>query len=283
MEASTAAINDEPLFADKFDIAAPPDDWIELHGGCSPATRKWLYFRRKYLVDRVAGVVLLVLASPLIALLILIVRSTSRGPGLYRQLRVGHRGKPFYILKIRSMVQDAERDGKPVWCTKHDPRVTRLGAFLRKVHLDELPQLINVARGEMALVGPRPERPEIIKDLRKEIDGYEKRLSVMPGVTGLAQINLPPDETIEDVRRKQYLDLQYIQEANGWLDFRMLLATGLRMVGIPGSLVTWSLGLKRTLPVNVASPPSLPTESHGPVDVETDIAEEPLSSGLARV
>ena len=192
MESSTAAINDEPLFADKFDVAAPPDDWSELHSGYSPATRKWLYFRRKYLVDRVAGAVLLVLASPLIAFLILIVRSTSRGPGLYRQLRVGHRGKPFYILKIRSMVQDAEKDGKPVWCTKRDPRVTRLGAFLRKVHLDELPQLVNVARGEMALVGPRPERPEIIKDLRQAIDEYEKRLSVMPGVTGLAQINLPP-------------------------------------------------------------------------------------------
>lgn len=283
MESSTAAINDEPLFAEKFDIVAPPDDWIELHGGCSPATRKWLFFRRKYRLERAAGVVLLVLTSPLIGFLILLVRSSSRGPGLYRQLRVGHRGQTFHILKIRSMVQDAEKDGKPVWCTKRDTRVTRIGAFLRKVHLDELPQLLNVARGEMALVGPRPERPEIIKDLRKEIDGYEKRLSVMPGVTGLAQINLPPDEKIEDVRRKQYLDLRYIEEASGWLDFRMIVATALRMVGIPGSLVTWSLALKRTVPVHVALPPSSLPEPQHLVDAETEVAEESLSTGLARV
>jgi lipopolysaccharide/colanic/teichoic acid biosynthesis glycosyltransferase len=201
----------------------------------SPSKRR--YFRHKYLVDRCLGGLLLVLSSPLTLSLYVLVRLTSPGPGFYRQERVGLNGSTFHIIKLRSMVKNAERPGQAVWCVKNDSRVTWLGRILRKLHLDELPQLWNVTKGEMSLVGPRPERPEICKELALEIDGYYRRNSVKPGVTGLAQINLPPDETIEDVRRKQILDLRYIQEANFWLDARMILATAMRMVGIRGETV----------------------------------------------
>jgi|GEM_PF-649229 len=203
------------------------------------------YLQRKYCAERILGCLLLVPAAPVILLVCLIVKLTSRGPALYRQVRLGHNRKSYEILKIRTMRLDAEADGIARWCVKQDPRITPLGRFLRKVHLDELPQLINVARGEMVLVGPRPERPQIAERLAEDIDGYYDRLSIKPGITGLAQINLPPDETLEDARRKQLLDLQYIREANHWLDFRMLAATGLRMCGISGDRVTKLMRLCR--------------------------------------
>ncbi|TWT54681.1 UDP-N-acetylgalactosamine-undecaprenyl-phosphate N-acetylgalactosaminephosphotransferase [Rubripirellula amarantea] len=196
------------------------------------------FFRRKYVLDRLSGTVLLIATSPLVLLLILLVKVTSRGPGLYRQERVGLNGSHFHILKLRSMRIDAEKGGKAVWCVKNDPRVTPLGRLLRKLHLDELPQLVNVARGEMSLVGPRPERPVICKELARQIPNYFNRNCVRPGVTGLAQINLPPDETVDDVRRKQILDLQYIEEVDSWLDLRILFATALRMFGVRGETVT---------------------------------------------
>ena len=283
MDVAAATQGERSFLVSCFDVATPPDTWAELGAGYAPATRKWLFLRRKYFVERFAGMGLLVIASPMILFLIVLVRVTSPGPAIYRQLRVGYRGKPFHILKIRSMVHDAEKDGKPVWCKTRDPRVTRLGAFLRKVHLDELPQLVNVARGEMALVGPRPERPEIVADLRREIANYEQRLSVMPGVTGLAQINLPPDQTIDDVRRKQFLDLQYIREANGWLDFRMITATSLRLIGFPGTTVMWLLALKRPVPPVIGRPSHLvdrPTDGANP----SEHGERATVSGeLARV
>jgi lipopolysaccharide/colanic/teichoic acid biosynthesis glycosyltransferase len=153
---------------------------------------------------------------------------------------MGLNGQRFQIIKLRSMRVDAEKEGKAVWCVKQDPRVTRLGRVLRKLHLDELPQLLNVAKGEMSLVGPRPERPPICEKLADQIEDYYRRNVVKPGVTGLAQINLPPDETVEDVRRKQILDLRYIEEANFWLDSRMIIATALRMFGFRGvTVIKW--------------------------------------------
>jgi polysaccharide deacetylase family protein (PEP-CTERM system associated) len=226
----------------------PIDPWNDLVQGKSYGAARWNYFRRKYQRERWLGCALLVLALPIILVLSWLVRLHSRGGGFYRQTRVGYRGKHFEILKLRTMHIDAEADGKARWCVKGDPRITSLGRFLRKTHLDELPQLINVARGEMTLVGPRPERPCFVEQLKKEIDGYERRLSVLPGITGLSQINLPPDETIADVRRKQYLDLLYIDETDVWLDLRMLFATLLRMGGIPGEIVIRLLGLRRELP-----------------------------------
>jgi lipopolysaccharide/colanic/teichoic acid biosynthesis glycosyltransferase len=203
------------------------------------------YLRRKYKIERLIGCGLLVPAAPVILGICLIVKLTSRGPGLYSQVRVGLNGRKYEILKIRTMRTDAESDGVARWCVKNDPRITRLGSFLRKVHLDELPQLINVAKGEMVLVGPRPERPAICEKLANEIDRYYDRVQVKPGITGLSQINLPPDETLDDARRKQMLDLQYIAEANAWLDLRMIAVTLLRMFGVRGDRVNHLMRLCR--------------------------------------
>lgn len=203
------------------------------------------YFRRKYVIDRCLGVVLLVISSPLTLTLFFLVKLTSPGPGFYRQERVGLNGRTFQIVKLRSMVKNAESPGEAVWCVKNDVRVTPLGRALRKLHLDELPQLWNVTKGEMSLVGPRPERPEICQELADQIGDYFRRNAVKPGVTGLAQINLPPDESIDDVRRKQILDLRYIEEANLWLDTRMVMATALRMLGVQGETVMKAMRLCR--------------------------------------
>ena len=195
------------------------------------------YLSFKSGIDCVIGFSLLVVTSPIILMLAAIVRCSSPGPAIYRQRRVGKDGQIFELLKLRSMVRDAEAPGKPVWCSTNDLRITKVGRVLRKLHLDELPQLWNVAKGEMSLVGPRPERPEICINLEEEISGYHDRHQVKPGITGLAQVNLPPDQTIEDVQRKQILDLRYIEEANAWLDLRMILATTLRMIGLKGETV----------------------------------------------
>lgn len=203
------------------------------------------YFRRKYIADRWLGGVLLVLTAPLTLTLFVIVKLTSPGPGFYRQERVGLNGTTFYVVKLRSMVVNAERPGEAVWCVPNDARITWLGKVLRKLHLDELPQLYNVVRGDMCLVGPRPERPKICEDLARQIDGYYDRNAVKPGITGLAQINLPPDVTIEDVRKKQILDLDYIENANFWLDIRMITLTALYTLAIKGEGIIKFMGLCR--------------------------------------
>ena len=208
-------------------------------------THKQKYFSRKYAAERLLGLILLVLFTPATLLLFALVKLTSRGPGFYWQKRVGLNGRTFQMIKLRSMVFDAEKPGEAVWCAVNDNRITPLGRVLRKLHLDELPQLWNVARGEMALVGPRPERPQICCRLAEQIDGYYERTLVKPGITGLAQINLPPDHTIEDAARKQILDVLYIKQAHWWLDTRMLLATGMRMFGIKGETVMKMMRLCR--------------------------------------
>lgn len=204
-----------------------------------------IYFPIKHCCERVFGACLLVIVSPLILVLVGIVRLTSKGPGIYRQERVGLGRTTFDVFKLRTMYQDAEADGQAKWSQKGDPRITPIGRFLRKTHLDELPQLWNVVAGDMSLTGPRPERPSICEKLQQHIRGYYDRTNVKPGITGLAQINLEPDCTIDDVRRKQCLDLHYIETANAWLDLRMVMATVLRMVGIRGSVVTRWMGLCR--------------------------------------
>ena len=139
---------------------------------------------------------LLVLTAPVILAAIVLVRLTSAGPGIYSQTRLGLNRRPFTIYKIRTMGNNVEARGGIRWATSRDPRVTRIGRFLRATHVDELPQLWNVLRGEMALVGPRPERPEIIAQIEPLIPGYGVRLTVLPGVTGLAQVQLPPDSSV---------------------------------------------------------------------------------------
>jgi len=193
------------------------------------------YLRKRYRqvkpwFDRVVGAMFLLLFSPVIGLCALLVRLTSRGPAFYTQERVGKDGEIFRIIKIRTMLPDAESRTGPVWAADDDPRVTRIGRFLRRTHLDELPQLVNVVRGEMSLVGPRPERPEIVAQLRTRVPGYERRLAVRPGITGLAQVRAGYDRTIRDVRRKLRLDLMYIRRMCWWVDFGIIARTVRKLI-----------------------------------------------------
>jgi lipopolysaccharide/colanic/teichoic acid biosynthesis glycosyltransferase len=191
------------------------------------------YFRMKYFFDYCVASLLVLPALPIMAILVVLVRLTSRGPAIYRQCRVGRKGRRFHIYKIRSMRHDAEAVTGPAWTQASDPRVTPLGHFLRKFHLDELPQLFNVLRGEMSLVGPRPERPEFVDVLSRQIPNYSNRLTVLPGITGLAQLNLPPDSDLNSVRRKVILDVEYIQTATFWMDLRLILCTATRFTKLP--------------------------------------------------
>jgi hypothetical protein len=137
------------------------------------------------------------------------------------------------MFKLRSMRQDAEVATGAVWSTTNDPRVTRFGRFLRRFHLDELPQLINVLKGDMSLVGPRPERPEFVEVLSEKIPDYNRRHQVRPGITGLAQLNLPPDTDLNSVRRKLILDLEYVEQSNAWMEARLLICTAARLFKVP--------------------------------------------------
>lgn len=204
-----------------------------------------IYFPIKHCCERFFAAVMLVVVSPFILALVALVRLASKGPGIYRQERVGLNRKSFDVYKLRTMYIDAESDGQAKWSQKGDPRITPLGRFLRRTHLDELPQLWNVVAGDMSLTGPRPERPCICGKLAHHIRDYYARTNVKPGITGLSQINLEPDCTIDDVRRKQCLDLHYIETAGAWLDLRMIMATALRVLGIRGSVVTRWMGLCR--------------------------------------
>jgi lipopolysaccharide/colanic/teichoic acid biosynthesis glycosyltransferase len=205
-----------------------------------------------------AALVLMVPGLPMIGLLVILIRLTSRGPGVYRQERVGQNGRGFTMYKLRSMRSDAESKSGPVWSAPgSDSRVTRLGYWLRKLHLDELPQLFNVLRGEMSLIGPRPERPEFVKVLAESIPGYMDRLRVAPGITGLAQINLPPDTDLNSVRRKLVLDLEYIETASLVLDVRMFVCTLFRLIGIKGDTAMQVMWLTRT--VHLKETPELTT------------------------
>jgi len=228
------------------------------------------YFRWKSIPDRIAAALLLIPGSLIIALLIVAVRLTSRGPAIFRQIRTGKNGRPFTMLKIRTMVVDAEANTGAVWAKRADPRITWLGRILRKLHLDEFPQLYNVLRGDMAFVGPRPERPEFVAVLTDALPGYENRLAVLPGITGLAQINLPPDSDLESVRRKLALDLAYIQEAGPSLDTRMFFCTFGRVLGIPGAFVTLLFGLRRHV---IVTPCDDETESL----VNGQMSDEPVT------
>ncbi len=203
------------------------------------------YVSFKGVVDRALAAILLVPGIPIIALLVVSTKLTSRGAGIFRQSRVGREGVEFVLYKIRTMRQDAESESGPVWCKKNDSRVTFLGRIMRKLHLDELPQLLNVLKGDMSLIGPRPERPEFTKILAKEILQYHHRLAVKPGITGLAQINLLPDTVLDDARRKQSLDLEYIKTMGLLLDLRILVCTTLRMFGVRGPSINRLLRVDR--------------------------------------
>ncbi len=214
-----------------------------------------LYLRTRRAIDLSLGLVLLVATWPLLLLALVLVRLTSRGPAIYRQLRLGQHGRPFVLFKIRTMTHDCERQSGPCWARPRDPRITFIGRYLRRAHLDELPQLWNVVRGEMSLIGPRPERPEFVPQLALAIPGYRQRLQIRPGITGLAQVVLPADSDLDSVRRKLAFDLHGIQHAGLWLDVRILLATALHLVGVPRHTVARWLWFPTLAELGVLSVP----------------------------
>ena len=175
-------------------------------------------------VDVVLSLGLLVLTLPLMLLTALVVRLDSPGPVLYRQVRVGQHGRPFTLLKFRSMKVDAEARG-PAWAAQSDPRVTRVGSFMRRTRIDELPQLLNVLRGEMSFIGPRPERPHFVEQLAEIIPHYRERALVKPGLTGWAQVNFPYGASVEDARMKLSYDLYYVKHRSLLLNLLILFAT----------------------------------------------------------
>jgi lipopolysaccharide/colanic/teichoic acid biosynthesis glycosyltransferase len=185
----------------------------------------------KDVLDRVFAFVMLLVTSPLILMAMALVKLTSRGPALYSQTRVGRHGRLFTIYKIRSMIVESESLTGACWSMPGDQRVTPVGRWLRKSHIDELPQLWNVLMGHMSLVGPRPERPEFVPALEQAIPRYRDRLLVRPGITGFAQVQLPPDTGLDSVRTKLAYDLHYVQSIGFWFDVRICWATALKMAG----------------------------------------------------
>ncbi len=179
----------------------------------------------KRLLDIVISFILLVISLPVVIISAIAIKLDSKGPVFFKQERSGLNGKPFKIIKFRSMYQDAEKLTGPVWSQKDDPRITRVGKIIRKLRIDELPQMYNVLKGEMSLVGPRPERPYFVEKLSKEIPYYKRRLKVRPGITGWAQIKHKYDESIEDVKIKLRYDLFYIENMSIRMDMKILFRT----------------------------------------------------------
>lgn len=187
----------------------------------------------KSYVDWMAALGMLLVAAPVIGICMLLIRLTTKGPVFYKQERVGLNGRTFTLYKLRTMCVNAESATGPVWAKlkpgnsriEDDPRVEPVGRVLRRTHLDELPQLFNVLRGDMSLVGPRPERPYFVNQFMQQIPGYERRLAVKPGITGLACIRAGADRNIRDVRRKVKLDCLYIHRMCWWVDLVIIFKT----------------------------------------------------------
>lgn len=179
----------------------------------------------KRYADVMVSLLLLLLCSPLLAITAALIRLGDGGPVLYRQRRTGLQGKRFEVIKLRTMVPDAEEKGEAIWSGPNDGRITPVGQWLRRTRLDELPQLINVLRGEMSLIGPRPERPELETDLERRIPNYRLRHWIRPGLSGWAQVNMPYTSTVEDAELKLSYDLFYLRNSSVWLDLLILFKT----------------------------------------------------------
>ena len=179
----------------------------------------------KEVVDVILGFVALVLTLPLWLACAILIKLTSRGPVFLVQKRVGKNGKVFGMVKFRTMYVTAEKAGQAVWASKHDPRVVRACRWMRRSHVDELPQLLNVIKGDMSLVGPRPERPEILAELEKTYPDVRKRLAVRPGITGLAQVRNGYDTSVDQFRQKLQADLEYIEKRKWSVEFAILART----------------------------------------------------------
>ncbi|HEX7694281.1 MAG TPA: TIGR03013 family XrtA/PEP-CTERM system glycosyltransferase [Sphingomonas sp.] len=220
-------VNDISTFLERetgrVDLQSVNPSWLIFSDGFSSGRMLSGVFKR--LFDIVASLVLLLFAGPVILLTALAVKLESKGPAFYRQRRVGLYGVGFDCIKLRSMRQDAEVNGQAVWAEKDDPRITRVGRFIRKVRIDELPQCWSVLKGEMSFVGPRPERPQFVEDLEQQLPYYAERHMVKPGITGWAQINYPYGASIEDSRQKLEYDLYYAKNYSPFLDLLILLQT----------------------------------------------------------
>ncbi len=179
----------------------------------------------KRIMDVVVSLCVIVFGSPVLIGVALLVKLTSPGPAIYSQERVGRNGKNYVIYKFRSMYIDAESRSGPQWASKNDPRITPVGRFIRKTRLDELPQFFNVLKGEMSLVGPRPERPFFVEKLKQEIPWYVRRIKMKPGITGWAQVKHEYDSSIDDVKQKVLYDLYYFENMSIALDIKILIRT----------------------------------------------------------
>ncbi len=179
----------------------------------------------KRFMDLVLSVLLFVTGLPFYIIFGLLIKLDSKGPVLFKQIRAGLQNSSFLLYKFRSMGFRAEADTGPVWTEQNDPRITKVGQFLRRFRFDEFPQLLNVLKGEMSLVGPRPERPFFVEKLKQEYPFYMRRLKVRPGITGWAQIKHPYDEHLEDVREKLRYDFYYIENVSLWLDLKIIIGT----------------------------------------------------------
>jgi len=168
---------------------------------------------------------LLTILSPILLLVAALIKAESPGPIFFQQERVGYQGRAFRLLKFRSMCQDAETMNSPMFAQKNDPRVTRLGRIIRKIRLDEVPQVINILKGDMALVGPRPERPYFVKQLEELVPYYKLRHTVRPGLTGWAQVNNAYGDSLEDGKEKLKYDLYYIKHSSWYLDLLIVFLT----------------------------------------------------------
>jgi exopolysaccharide biosynthesis polyprenyl glycosylphosphotransferase len=180
--------------------------------------------------DILVSLIVLVLTLPFLLLIGLAIRFTTPGPAIYRQKRVGRNGKTFTIYKFRTMLENAEEHSGPTWATKDDPRVTNLGYWLRKLRIDEVPQLVNVLKGDMSLVGPRPERPHFVEQFSTQIPLYTRRLRVRPGITGWAQVKWKYDTSLDDVKEKTKFDLFYIENASLRMDAKILINTMITVI-----------------------------------------------------
>jgi len=187
----------------------------------------------KRAIDIFVSLFILIMMLPLLLIIALLIRISSRGPVFYKQIRVGKNGAEFTMYKFRSMYKDAEEYG-PEWAGEKDPRITWIGRIIRKIYLDEVPQMINVLNNEMSLVGPRPERPYFVEILKKDIPYYYKRIAIKPGITGWAQIKHKYDESLSDVKEKLKYDFYYIENMSLKLDFKIMINTILVILFMKG-------------------------------------------------
>jgi len=220
-------VNDMSSFLERetgrVDLDSVNPSWFIFSDGFSSGRRISTAFKRSF--DIVLSLLLLLFTGPIILVFAALVKLESRGGAFFKQERVGLYGQKFNILKLRSMRADAEVGGKAVWASENDPRITRVGNFIRKVRIDELPQAWSVLKGEMSFVGPRPERPQFVDDLQTKMPFYAERHMVKPGITGWAQINYPYGASIEDSRHKLEYDLYYAKNYTPFLDILILLQT----------------------------------------------------------